>query len=95
MAYRLRPSAEGDIYSIMSYIGQKNPRAALAWQDEIFRTFDLLADLPGIGIERTIGRGKLLFFPKDGYLIFFRRSGRHIEILRVLHGARDWGRLFR
>jgi toxin ParE1/3/4 len=49
MGFRLRAKAETDILSIMNYIGRDNPAAALKWQAEIFRIFELLGDRPGIG----------------------------------------------
>ncbi|MDO1583780.1 type II toxin-antitoxin system RelE/ParE family toxin [Rhizobium oryzicola] len=95
MSYRLRPRAERDVYEIMSYIGKHNPRAALRWQDEIYATFQLLCSMPGIGAARETSRLKSRMFSKDGYLIFCRPDDEGIEILRVLHAARDWPKLLR
>lgn len=36
-----------------------------------------------------IGRGDLRRMPFRAYLIFYRVTD-HVEILRILHGARDW-----
>jgi toxin ParE1/3/4 len=95
MAYRLRPLAERDVYQIMSYIGQRNPSAALRWQVDIYSTFDFLASMPGAGSRRQITPVKVSMFPKDGYLIFYQINGTNIDILRVLHAARDWPKLVR
>lgn len=95
MAYQLRLTAETDVYEIMSYIGRRNPTAALNWQRDIYRTFDLLAVMPGLGSQREGVRSTVRMFPKDGYLIFFKRRNADIEILRVLHAARDWPKLVR
>ena len=80
---------------IMSYIGKHNPRAALRWQDEIYATLQLLGSMPGIGAARETPRLKSRMFPKEGYLIFYRPDDEGIEILRVLHAARDWPKLLR
>lgn len=95
MGYQLRPAAENDIYQIMSYIGRHNPRAALRWQTDIYDAFNLLADMPGLGSQRETRRTTVRMFPRDGYLIFYREQGSGIEVLRVLHAARDWPKLVR
>lgn len=95
MSYRLRPQAERDVYDVMSYIGQRNPRAALRWQDEIYATFAMIGSMPGIGTARETPQLKTQMFPKDGYLIFYRVYEDGVEILRVLHAARDWPKLVR
>ncbi|MBP2549607.1 plasmid stabilization system protein ParE [Neorhizobium galegae] len=95
MAYRLSPLAERDIYQIMSYIALRNPRAALRWQIEIYATFDFLAAMPGAGTQRQSDRLNVSMFPKDGYLIFYQINETNIDILRVLHAARDWPKLVR
>lgn len=95
MGYRLRPLAERDIYQAMSYIGRRNPGAALRWQIEIYATFDFLAAMPGAGTQRQSAQVKVSMFPKDGYLIFYQVNEASIDILRVLHAARDWPKLVR
>ena len=90
MRYRLRPKAERDIYGIMSYIGGHNPRAALDWQDELFRTFAMLAEMPEAGVRRVTSKQTFRLFPKGNYLIFYGVAEAGIEIIRVLHAARDW-----
>ncbi len=49
MSYRLRPKARADIRGIISFIGQHNPHAALAWQDSMTELFELLATHPHSG----------------------------------------------
>ena len=39
-----------------------------------------------------IGRGDLRRMPFRSYLIFYRVTD-HVEILRILHSARDWASL--
>jgi len=95
MAFRLRKKAESDILSIMNYIGRDNPAAALKWQEEMFRIFDLLGDQPGIGTQRDEVQSGLKTFARGNYLVVFRAIGMNAHILRVIHGARDWPKLVR
>ena len=95
MAFRLRKKAESDILSIMNYISRDNPAAALRWQEEMFRLFQLLGDQPGIGTQRDEIQNGLKTLPLGNYLVVFRAIGENAHILRVIHGARDWPKLVR
>ena len=63
--------------------------------DGVKSTMRLLADNPGLGAPRRFARKKLLglrAFPVRGFekhLVFYRPTEHGIEVLRVLHGARD------
>lgn len=83
------PLAKADIVEIWAYIADDNPAAAdrlITRFDEVFRR--LLAQ-PLIGkATEELGAG-VRFFPTGSYLIFYRQVDPNIEIIRVLHGARD------
>ncbi len=55
----------------------------------------MIGSMPGIGTARETPQLKTQMFPKDGYLIFYRVYEDGVEILRVLHAARDWPKLVR
>lgn len=58
---------------------------------ELFRK---LAAMPGIGRNRPeLGEG-IRSFPSGNYVIFYRTVEGGIEIMRVLHGARDIEKIF-
>jgi toxin ParE1/3/4 len=93
MGFRLRPKAARDILSIMNYIAVDNQAAALKWHSDIFDTFRLLGEVPGLGTHHPgVGKG-LRMFPKSRYPIFFHQIGREAEIVRVVHSAREWQKL--
>jgi toxin ParE1/3/4 len=60
----------------------------------------MLAQFPGMGARREFRNPKLAGmrlwpitrFPK--YLIFYQPTKRGIRVVRVIHGARDVGRIF-
>ena len=98
MTFRVsqRTQARRDILELVAYIAIENPKAAAALYDVYERTLaTTLASTPGIGRPyasshprlkgvRAISIGRF-----RNYLIFYRREGDVVEVLRVLHGARD------
>jgi toxin ParE1/3/4 len=83
------PAAESDALEIWSYIAEDNPEAAdrlIDRFDEIIRTISKQPEL-GRSVEELAP--KLRFVPIGSYLIFYRPSEDGVEIVRLLHGARD------
>jgi len=88
----IRPLAEEDLYSIWSYIAEENADTLIA--DRFIRNlneqFLSLLDSPHLGRslgEIFPGMRKLVF---GNYLIFYTLREFQVEIVRVLHGARNW-----
>jgi toxin ParE1/3/4 len=52
-------------------------------------SFLLLADHPGLGPARPDIAPDLRYFPVRRYLILYRQITDGIELVRVVHGARD------
>lgn len=87
-------AARGDLASIQSYIAEDNPVRAESFAKELVDRCEDLADSPrrypllprheAEGIRRRAYRS---------YLILYRIVGDTIEILHVIHGARDYERL--
>ncbi|WP_127091651.1 type II toxin-antitoxin system RelE/ParE family toxin [Aquabacter cavernae] len=90
MSYRLRPQAEADIEAITLYIAEDNPSAALRWYEELQRHCQRIGDMPGIGVARPQVRPDLRSLPVGNYLILYRQVDEGAEIVRVVHGARQW-----
>ncbi len=90
MSYRLRPQAEADIEAIALYIAEDNPSAARRWCDDIHRRCQRIGEMPGIGVARPEVRPELRSFPVGNYLILYRQIDEGAEIVRVVHGARQW-----
>lgn len=90
MSYRLRPQAEADIEAIALYIAEDNPSAARRWHEDICHLCRRIGGMPGIGIARPEVRPELRSFPIGNYLILYRQTDEGAEIVRVVHGARQW-----
>lgn len=77
-----------DIYK---YIGRDSPERAEAYLLRIEDRIALVAEQPGIGTVRLRRFPELRVFPVGSHLLFYRALAQGgIELIRVLHGARDW-----
>jgi toxin ParE1/3/4 len=90
--FLIAPAARVELEEIWDYyaLELQNPDAADGIRDEIFAAFHKLAKMPGMGhIRRDLATEPLRFSSVRCYLIIYRNEKRPIEIVRVLHGARD------
>lgn len=97
----LRADAEADIESISDYIAADSLDSARRFRSVIRTECQALAEMPGMGARRDFDNPRLAnvrSWPVKGfrnYLIFYRGIEGGIEVLRILHGARNIERLFR
>ena len=88
------PEAEKDLEDIGLYIAQDNPAAAYKIIDKIEDTYFLLAEFPLIGRMRPDIAEDARSFAVGSFIILYRVIDGGIEIVRVVHGARDMSGLF-
>jgi toxin ParE1/3/4 len=86
----IRPDAEDDLGSIWLFIAADNPRAADAMIDRFTETFDMLLTMPQAGRTRPEFGENLRSFPVDNFVIYYVKVSEGIDILRVIHGRRDF-----
>ncbi len=91
-----RPSANHDLRDIYRYLArQAGVRLADRFFDQAEATFSRLARRPGLGARYEPDEphyADLPYFPVSRfrmYLVFYRPFRGGIEVLRVLHGARN------
>jgi toxin ParE1/3/4 len=87
--YRLSKDADDDLIGIWSHITERNPRAADALLRQIDAACDRLVDFPLMGSRCDRFGQDLRSWVVSRYFIFYRPAGGTVDILRVLHGARD------
>ncbi len=85
---------QDDLEAIRSFIAADNPTRAASFVDELLERCESLADAPETfplvaryerhGIRRRVHRH---------YLIFYRITGPVVDVLHILHGARDYDAL--
>ena len=83
------PAAEADAVEIWVYIAQDNPDAADRLLGRFDNLFRLLASQPQLGKSVEDLAPNLRFVPLGNYLIFYRPRTDGVEIVRILHAARD------
>ena len=91
---RISPRASEDLLEIWSYIADDSEANADGFIDKIYETMELLARQPGLGHHRDELAPGIQSFPLGRYIIFYRVVNGAIEIVRVLHGARDIENIF-
>ena len=87
--------SEQDVYEIAMFIARDNPDAAIRLIDRFDETLKMLAQNPLAGRAREDLAPRVRSFPIGNYLLFYRPAQHGIELIRVLHGARDLRRLFK
>ena len=100
-ALRIRPLAALDLEQTVGYLDSQSSTAADRFLEEFYTSAERLAAMPGLGpIRRTRGRLKgLRSWPLVSFgpyvLFYLPLHGGGIEVVRVLHGARDMNRELR
>ena len=90
MAIVLQTDQAGeDLLRIWEYIAQDNEEAADRFLDRVDEACKMLANNSLSGMHRAELAEGLRSLPVGNYLIFYRPIEQGIEVIRVLHGARD------
>jgi toxin ParE1/3/4 len=93
-------AALSDLDEQAAYIQRESPNAAIRFLAAANATFQRLAAMPELGQRQEFGRKELLGLRVwqvqgfENFLIFYRPVERGIEVLRVLHAARDAAGIF-
>jgi toxin ParE1/3/4 len=85
----IRPLALGDLAEIWAYIADDRVASADAFAASIDKKFHGLARHPGMGRARPELSKGLRSFVVGRYVIFYLSLPNGIDVVRVLHGARD------
>ncbi|MFO1429278.1 MAG: type II toxin-antitoxin system RelE/ParE family toxin [Candidatus Competibacteraceae bacterium] len=72
------------------YIARDNPAAADRMVQKIRATVNLLIEQPALGRAGRVPNTRELVIGGTPYLVPYRVRGQVIEVLRVLHAARQW-----
>ena len=90
-SYRLTPAAEDDLFDIWAYIAADNCDAADHLESDLVVACQRLAERPELGHFRRDLTDKPVRFlaVRSAYLIVYDPATEPLEIIRILHGARD------
>lgn len=84
------PIAERDRENQLSYIGERNPSAAVDIGDAIEAAVRRLGDYPHMGRPGRVEGTRERVVNGTPYVIAYRVEPAAVVILRLLHGARQW-----
>ncbi len=94
---RLLRIAEDDLAEIITYVAADRPSAADALATKIEKNLSLLSKNPYLGRipkEEELSRLHYRYIVVENYLIFYTIDEQTIYVHRILHGARDYLKLF-
>ncbi|MGH6816843.1 MAG: type II toxin-antitoxin system RelE/ParE family toxin [Hyphomicrobiaceae bacterium] len=94
MRVKVTSRAETDLDEIGERIAERNPLRAITFVQELRQRCSRIADLPHAGSPRPQwGEGiRIVVYGK--YLIVYRVRDDAVQVLRIVHGARNLDTLF-
>ena len=99
-SYQISPAADRDLDDPAAYLAQEvGLEKALRFLEAAAATFEQVARMPGVGQRWETAQPRLTGLRVcriegfTNHLIFYRAVDVGIEIVRVLHGARDIARI--
>lgn len=97
----LRSKVPQDLAEIIDYLAERNPAVANRFADAARSTLEDLAQMPGMGSRKEFRLRKLRDVRSwsvtgfRNHLILYRPISDGIEVLGILHGAREIGRILK
>ena len=91
----ITPLANQDIDAHVNYLRVYNEKAAFCLFDAIRLTLTQISKIPKIGVSYPLQNSRLAGLRKwhvkdfSNYIIFYLEKPEQIEVVRILHGARD------
>ncbi len=90
----ISPTANHDLLDIWDYIADDSPVNADRFLEHLINSAQNLLGWGETGISRPeLGEG-LRSLPVGRYVLYYRIQGQDIELVRVLHSARDTRLIF-
>lgn len=86
---RVSDEAKADLYSLWKYIASDNSEAADRQVQRILDVVDNLAHFPGSGTNAPGLAVVLKYRKRDKYLKIYRATLELVEIVRIIHSARN------
>jgi toxin ParE1/3/4 len=87
--YKIAKEARQDLKEIYQNIFSANPSAAGKLYELFYDKFRMLADNPLLGEKREDLADNLRMFSAGNYVILYRQAKNGIEIIQIVHSARD------
>ena len=92
-AYRFTPPAIDDLFEILAFVARDNLQAADRIEQSVYQACEIIATSPLAGSVRgdltALPVRFWLVQPYTNYLIVYDPKTSPIQIIRILHGARN------
>lgn len=82
--------ARADLGDIWDYVAHDGPERADRLLDTIVTKCQLLERFPDIGRPRTELAPALRSITVGRYIVFYRNTAEHVEVIRILDGWREF-----
>ncbi len=97
---RILPAADDDVDDLAGFIARDSVEQAMRFYDSVAETYTMILEAPkrwpvyGFTHPRLKDLRKRSVLGFTNHLVFYRIDADMVEIVRVLHGARDIPALF-
>jgi toxin ParE1/3/4 len=82
--------AVADLTEIVDYIAARNPTASARVAAALYDAAAQLDSHPLMGRRGRLGGTRELVVARFPFIIVYRTERDRVEVLRVIHGRRDW-----
>lgn len=90
----LSKESKADLLEIKEFIKTNSPKRAQAFTEKLLDRCAALVDMPyAFPIIPRYEQHQIRRVVHENYLIFYRVKNQRIEVIRILHGARDFDAL--
>lgn len=90
MRIRITRQAQVDLEAIAEWIGRDNPARAISFVDELLARCRSLSEHPDrFLVHRQLGGRVVRKMSHGDYVILYVRLADQVEVVHVVHGARD------
>ena len=81
---------DNDLKEIVDYIAARNPAASAKVAAALYDAAAHLGSHPRMGRKGRLGGTRELVVARSPFIIIYRIERDRVEVLRVIHGRRDW-----
>lgn len=90
MKVRYTRRALAHLAEIRAYIEQDRPSAARMVGESIREAVAHLAEFPEVGRPGRVAGTRELVIPRLPFIVAYRVTRSHVDVLAILHAARQW-----
>jgi toxin ParE1/3/4 len=91
MSIYWKPAATAELVEyVVDYANRYDPSTAYRVFDEVRARAEILDEQPGIGRPGRVRGTREFVVSGTPFILVYRAEGTRVEILRVLHGRRQW-----